>query len=170
MNILDAIITRRSIRKFTDEAVSKEDIETLLKAAMYAPSAGNAQPWDFIVVTKQKARDFLSTSHPYISMAKQAPLAIIVCANLKKEKYPGFWQQDCSAAIQNILLAAHGIGLGAVWTGIYPIQERVEIISEYFNIPQNIIPVGALIIGHPDQKTSTPDRVNPACVHFETFF
>ncbi len=169
MDVLEALFTRRSIRKFKEKEVSQENIDLLLKAAMYAPSAGNAQPWEFIVVTSQKGRDFISTTHPYVGMAKQAPLTIIVCANLKKEKYPGFWQQDCSAAIQNILLAAHALGLGSVWTGIYPIEDRVKLISDYFNIPENIIPLGALVIGYADQQPSQAQRYNTACIHYEKF-
>jgi len=130
MEILEAIKTRRSIRKFTDKKVSKEDINTLkvskedintlLEAAMQAPSAGNQQPWEFIVIDDRKILDVIPDFHPYSKMLKESPIAILVCGKIDATKYCGYWVQDCSAATQNILLAAHGVGLGAVWLGIYP--------------------------------------------------
>lgn len=123
------IITRRSIRQYTKQSVEKDKIEILLKAAMSAPSAGNQQPWDFIVVIQKeiikKVRQ-VSQARSYAAPLEGAPLCIIVCGNLQKERYPGNWILDCSAATENMLLASHAIGLGAVWIGIYPEQDRID--------------------------------------------
>ncbi len=169
MNTLEAIATRRSIRKYKQDAVSEEQITTLLKAAMLAPSAGNAQPWEFIIVQRQETKDLIAQYNPYAGMASHAPLSIVVCGNLQKERFPGYWVQDCSAAIQNILLAAHEIGLGTVWTGVYPIQDRVENYSKVFSLPEHIIPLGIIVVGYPDQKTGEADRYDSSKVHYETF-
>ena len=167
MDTLEAIMTRRSIRKYTDQPVSDELIEKLLEAAMMAPSAGNQQPWQFVVVqdkvTLSKIKDF----HPYAGMAAKAPLGILVCGDTSLEKYPGFWVQDCSAAIQNLLLAAHAEGLGAVWTGIYPEMDRVEGCRKIFSLPENIIPLAFIPIGYPDQNPSSKSRFQAERVHKE---
>ncbi len=123
---LKAIHSRRSIRKFEDKAVSEENIKDILSAAMMAPSAGNAQPWQFVVVDDRDKLNAVPDINEYAAMAKNAPLGILVCGDLSLEKYAGYWVQDCSAAIQNLLLATHAKGLGAVWTGIHPIEGRVQ--------------------------------------------
>jgi len=115
MDAIEAILTRRSIRRFRDEPVSDDLIETLLRAAMAAPSAGNQQPWHFVVIRDRETLDTTSTVHPYATMAAEAALAIVVCGDTTLEMHKGFWVQDCAAAIQNLLLAAHASGLGAVW-------------------------------------------------------
>jgi len=152
MDILEAIKTRRSIRKFTDKPVSKDDIDTLLEAAMQAPSAGNQQPWEFIVIDDRKILDAIPKFHPYAEMLKESPIAILVCGKFDATKYCGYWVQDCSAATQNILLSAHGIGLGAVWLGIYPQQERVDGIKDLFGLPGDIYPLSLIALGHPNEK------------------
>lgn len=108
MDIFEAMFTRRSIRKYTQDPVDDEDLKLLLKAAMLAPSASNRQPWHFVVVRDANVRAAIAERHPYAKMAADAPLLIVVCADLNEEKTPGFWVQDCSAATQNILLAARG--------------------------------------------------------------
>lgn len=169
MHVLDAIRTRRSIRKFTPDPVSSSQIRTLLEAAMMAPSAGNAQPWQFIVVEDRNTLAQIPEIHPYAAMSREAAVGILVCGDLSREKYPGFWVQDCAAAVQNILLAAHGLGLGAVWTGIYPDEGRMARFRERFSLPPNIIPLAFIPLGHPAQNLSVADRFDPTRVHHNTW-
>lgn len=169
MDIMQALNTRRSIRKFTDEPVSDEALKHILEAAMMAPSAGNGQPWEFIVVTDEAVRKQVSETHPYIKMAAKAPAGVLVCGNLSKEKFPGYWMQDCAAAMENLLLAVHGLGLGAVWTGVYPKEDRVKAFTELFKLPKNIIPFGYAPIGHPAQTVTSESRYTEANVHYNSF-
>jgi nitroreductase len=165
MEVLEAIHTRRSIRKYTADPVSEETIRQLLGAAMMAPSAGNQQPWHFVVITDKAQLERVKTVHPYVNMAPKAPLAILICCDETLEKFPGFWPQDCSAAMQNLLLAAHGLGLGAVWTGVYPYGDRIERFREIFNLPLHIIPFSFAVVGHPAQKGGCQDRFREDRVH-----
>lgn len=162
MELFEAIRTRRSIRKFAPGGVAPEDLETMLRAAMMAPSAGNAQPWHFVVVDDRALLDAVPAFSPYAAMAKHAPLGILICGDLSQEKYPGYWVQDCSAAMQNLLLAAHGLGYGAVWTGVYPMPDRVRGFKELLGLPHHLIPLGFAVMGRPDQSPSHPDRYAPA--------
>ena len=165
MDANQAIRSRRSIRSFTEETISPETIESLLRAAMAAPSAGNAQPWRFVVTEDRSLLEKVSTTHPYAAMAKEAPLAIIVCADPSAERYPGFWVQDCSAAVENLLLAAHASGLGAVWCGVHPNEAVVVGIRDLFAIPQDIVPLALLVIGHPKETKPPAERFEPGWVH-----
>jgi nitroreductase len=165
MNTIDAILTRRSIRKFTDQPVSPEMIRGLLEAAMSAPSAGNEQPWQFIVLTERQTLDAIPSFHPYAAMVRDVSVAIVVCGDVALEKYKGFWVQDCSAATQNILLAAHEMGLGAVWTGIYPMEERVEGMRRLLGLPEHVIPLALIPIGYPAQKAGRQDRFREERIH-----
>lgn len=167
MDALEVLFTRRSIRKYADAPVSDEDLKLLLRAAMAAPSANNAQPWQFIVVRDQAQREAVARHHPYAQMAPKAPLCIVVCGDLCKEKTPGFWVQDCSAAIQNIMLAARALGLGTVWTGVHPVEERVAGIRRVFNIPDGVIPLGIVVVGHPAQPFSEQDRYDEHKVRYD---
>ena len=173
-NILDNaaiknILTRRSIRKYTRRLVEKEKIEILLKAAMSAPSAANEQPWDFIVVTDKKTISKVCQASPYTTPLKRARLCIIVCGNLQKEreKFRGHWVLGCSAATENILLAANAIGLGAVWIGLYPVQDKMESISTTFSLPEHIKPMAVISIGYPAEKKDPADRFIDTNVHWE---
>lgn len=167
MDVFDAMLTRRSIRKYTDEAVSEQDVQRILDASMMAPSAGNAQPWQFVVVRDREKLNRAGDIHPYASMAKKAPLGILVCGDLSLEKYQGFWVQDCSAAVQNMLLAIHGLGLGGVWTGIYPLDDRVGGFRELLDLPERIVPLAFVVIGHPAQRLKSGRRYKPERVHYE---
>jgi len=167
METIEGLFTRRSIRKYTDKDVSDEDIRTILKAAMYAPSAGNQQPWHFIVIRDRAILDKVPEVHPYSKMIQNAPVAILVCGDTSAEKYPGYWVQDCSAATENLLLAAHGLGLGAVWLGVYPRGERVEGISSLFGLPEKILPLALIPIGHPDESKPDPNRYNEGRIHHD---
>lgn len=169
MDIFEAIVTRRSIRKYTDQPVTDEDIRVVLNAAMMAPSAGNAQPWHFVVVREAGLKARVAELNVYAAMARTAPAGILVCGDPRLEKYPGFWVQDCSAAIQNMLLAAHGLGLGAVWTGIYPVAERVEGFRDVFGLPAEVVPLGYIVLGYPDQHPQSASRFREDRVHWEVW-
>ncbi len=170
MDVLEAIHTRRSIRKYEEgRDISEEQVRTLLAAAMTAPSAGNAQPWHFVVVRDPAIRERLSRTHPYVGMAATAPVVVVVCAEPALEKYPGYWVQDCSAATQNLLLAACDLGLGTVWTGLYPMEERCKAVAEILNLPQGVIPLSLVPVGHPVQEFKHQDRYKEERVHRETW-
>ncbi len=165
MELLEAIYTRRSIRQYQDRPVSEEAVRTILGAAMMAPSAGNVQPWQFIVVTDPLQMNRVKDVHPYVGMAAGAPLGILVCGDLSLEKFPGFWVQDCSAAMQNLLLAAHDLGLGAVWTGVHPIEERVERFRTIFELPEQVVPLGLAVIGWPVKPGRRKERYKAERTH-----
>ena len=165
MDALDAIFTRRSIRKYTAEPVSDQDIETLLRAGMAAPSAGNQQAWEFVVIDDREVLDAIPGVHPYAQMCTEAPLCLAVCADLSREKYAGFWVQDCSVAIQNILLAAHASGLGAVWLGIAPGADHAHQVAGLLKLPQGIEPFALVVVGHPAETKTPDDRFDPGKTH-----
>ena len=165
METLEAIFTRRSVRDFTHDPVSQEEIEKLLKAGMQAPSAGNEQPWHFVVIDDPDILHAVPEFHPYSKMLLDAPLAIQVCSDRKLEIKRASWIQDCSAATQNILLAAHAMGLGAVWLGIFPKSERVFGMQKLLNLPKDIRPFGLIAVGHPNNKPEPVDRFKEARVH-----
>ncbi|MDD2487911.1 MAG: nitroreductase family protein [Bacteroidales bacterium] len=148
--VMKNILERKSVRTYANKKVEKEDIETLLRAAMAAPSAVNAQPWVFIAIDDRQILDNLASQLPNAKMLSQAQAAIIVCGNMEKAlqgEGREYWVQDCSAATQNILLAAESMGLGAVWTGVYPKKERVNIIQTEMLLPSHIVPLCVIPIG-----------------------
>ncbi len=167
MELMEAILTRRSIRKFKKEAISKELIEKLLRAAMAAPSAGNRQPWHFIVLTEHVVMDKIPEFHPHSKMLTQAAAAIVVCWDKNSELAEGYGIQDASAATENILLAAHASGLGAVWLGIFPREHRVESLKKLLGLPDHIMPLGVVALGYPAEEKPPEDRFDPAKIHFE---
>ena len=169
MDTLEAILTRRSIRKFLPKAVSRTEIEELLQAAMAAPSAGNAQPWLFLVITDKVKLAQIPSIHPYAAMCPESAACILVCSDPRVEKYAGFWPQDCSAATQNLLLAARARELGTVWCGIYPIEERMRAFRGMFGLPEAVMPFALVALGHPDQPFGRRDRYDAARVHWETW-
>lgn len=164
---LPTILGRRSIRRFRCEAVGTSDLEALLRAAMAAPSAGNQQPWQFVVIRRRQDLEAIPTIHPHAAMACKAPLAILVCGDLAGARYPDYWVQDCAAATENLLLAAHALGLGAVWCGVYPNLERVAAFRERFGIPGEIFPMALVVVGHPAETKPPADRYDPGRVHWE---
>lgn len=168
---IENIMTRASVRTYTAELVDSADVITLLKAGMAAPTAMNRQPWVFVVITDAARRAAMAAELPYCKMAATAPLLIAVCGDKAKfiEDAPEYWVQDCSAATENILLAAHAIGLGAVWTGVYPVQDRVEMVSKALGLPEGIIPLNIICIGHPDSDNPAKDKWDPAKVHYNMF-
>lgn len=179
MDALKAIQTRRSIRKYTKQPIEKEKIEILLKAAMSAPSAGDLQPWDFIVITQREKIKEIRQVHRYAKPLEGAPLCIIVCGALGRKRVwtnklrkllrirYTYWVLACAAAVENMLIAAHAIGLGAVWIGIYPEQDRIRYISNMFGLPRNIRPMAVISIGYPAQVRDPVDRFNEGYIHWE---
>jgi nitroreductase len=167
MDILEAIITRRSIRKYADKPVTDEMIEKLLKAAMYAPSAVNKQPWHFVVFRNPETMLQVMRVHPNAAMLKDAGAAILVCWDENLQHDAGYGPVDCAAATQNILLAAHGIGLGAVWVGIYPRPHRIESIHQIFHLPAHVKPFAIVSIGYPAEKKAIPERFIRTRIHLE---
>ena len=166
MDAMDALFSRRSIRKYTSEPVTEEVLREILEAGMSAPSAGNQQPWHFIVINDRKILDYIPSFHPHSQMLKEAPVAILVCGDLKLEKHVDYWVQDCAAATENLLLAVHAKGLGAVWVGIYPRQERVEGLRKLLGIPEHVTPLSLVPVGYPaESKPARPDRYNAAKIH-----
>lgn len=169
MNTIDALLTRRAVREFTSEPVTQEQVNTILCAAMHAPSACNQQPWHFIVVDRREGLEAIAQLHPYAQMLLQAPLAIIVCADLSLETCPGNWVIDCSAATQNLLLAAHALGLGSVWVGIYPGEERMKDIRQLVGIPAFAQPLCLVAVGHASQPLPQVDRFKPERIHYNAW-
>ena len=166
---MDAILTRRSIRHYTAQPVAEELITGFLKAAMAAPSAGNEQPWEFVVLTERTILDRIPSFHPYAAMLKEAPAAILVCGDLAREKHEGYWVQDCSAATENILIAVNEEGLGAVWLGIYPREERVRGLRQLLSIPETIVPFALVAIGYPAEKKEPADRFDASRLHYNSW-
>lgn len=169
MELFEAIHTRRSIRQFTDAPVTNEQVEKVLRAAMAAPSAGNQQSWRFIVVRDAATRTRLAEATPYSSPAGRAQLVIVVLGDTRENKHPGYWVQDCSAATENLLLAAHGIGLGAVWMAVHPVEERVSNVADIVGPPEGVVPMCMIAIGGPAAPGPEVDRFKPEFVHAESW-
>ncbi len=161
--LIQTIFARRSIRRYTDEPVGEADVQTLLEAAMAAPSASNRKPWYFVVVTERATLDRLAEVHPHGKMLFDAPLCIAVCGGPTASER--FWVQDCSAATENLLLAAAGLGLGAVWLGVYPRQDRVAAVQDVLGIPEAIAPLNLISIGHPAEEKEPRTQYDASRVH-----
>ena len=168
--VLENIATRASVRAFKRDAIPNDLIQKLLKAGMAAPTALNAQPWHFIVIHDQGQLSSLSVASPYTGLLADAPLAIAVCGDITK-KAPGdegiYWSQDACAATENILLAAHAMGLGATWTGSYPIEARYKLAQKVLSLPDNLIPVSIIAIGYPAVTVAPKDKWNPNNVSYQ---
>jgi len=169
MDAIDCILTRRSIRKYTRQSIPDEIIKELLEAGVSAPSAGNQQPWQFIIIDNREVLDESSQVLPNGKLLKDANKAILVCGDLNLETHKGYWPIDCSAATQNILLAAHAKGLGACWLGIYPREERVENLKKLFKTPEHIIPFSVISLGFPDEESKKVDRYDDSKIHKNTW-
>lgn len=167
MEVKEALLKRRSIRKFTDEAVSKEMIEELLHAAMSGPSACNKQPWEFYVVTKEETLQELKKASRFTNM--DAKLAIIICGNLSRAlpmQLADYWIQDCSAAAENIFLRAVDLGLGTVWCGIHPQKRAEKNVAKLLELSAKQIPLNIMFIGHPDEFPEARDQYEEKMVHY----
>ncbi len=166
---LSVIQERKSVRKFTSEPVSRKDIETLMRAGMAAPSGMDKRPWQFIAITDKSIMQKIRKFQPYAGGLDTSPAAIVVCGDLKKSSpnVPEFWITDTCAATQNILLAAESMGLGAVWCGLYPQKERMEKTREVLDLPEYIMPLCVIPIGHPDGTQYPKDKFDPSTIHWE---
>lgn len=167
MKVMEAILKRRSIRQFTNQPIAKDDLTTLLRAAMMAPTARNCQEWEFVVVRDKNTFKEMMHVHPYAKMLEQAACAIIVCGNTQREHAPGYWMADCGAATQNILLAATSLGIGSVWLGVYPNEERMNGLAQILGLPDYVKPLNIIALGYPAEKKEDLDRFDPAKIHVE---
>ncbi len=166
---LEVIHNRKSVRHFTDQPVSKKQLETLLRAGMAAPTAVNRQPWAFYAVTERETLDALGEQLPYAKMLFQAQAAIVVCGDMEKAgnlKDKGYWVQDCSAASENILLAAESIGLGAVWTAAYPYDDRTNAVISELSLPKKHVPLNVIPIGYPTGEDKPKDKWKPENINW----
>ncbi len=177
MEKIDFILTRSSVRRFS-RALTAEETEKLLRAAMAAPTAMDYQPWHFVVIndneTKNKLRSFL----PYAKMINEDCTGIVVCGDIalyedvsrrEGEDNTLYWVEDCSAASENLLLAAHALGLGAVWTGIFPLESRISKLRETLSLPENIVPLNLILAGLPLAEGRVKDKWDPSKIHYEKF-
>lgn len=169
MEAIEAIMTRRSIRRFTDEAVTEAELDTVLRAAMAAPSASNEQSWRFVVVRDRDVLTRLSEATTFAGALAGAPVGVVVCADRLALRYPGFCVIDCSAAIENALLASHAIGLGGVWIGVHPVPTFVHAVRRVIRAPRRVVPMSMVALGHPAESKPAADRYDPAKVHLETW-
>ena len=161
---LEIIHARKSVREYAaDKQISKEDLETIIRAGMAAPSARNIQPWHFVVVSEPAVMQELAEKLPYAKMLSQAPLAMVVCGDTTKSSY---WYVDCSAVTENILLAVEALDLGAVWTAAYPYNDRMNVVVENLNLPENILPLAVIPMGYPQGEQKSKDKYEPAKIHY----
>ena len=168
---IENIMTRTSIRQFKAQPVEQDKVDILLKAAMAAPTALNLQPWHFIVINDKETIALLSGKQP-----TNAPLMIAVCGDTDKTmlpdgstKLPDFWVEDVSAATENLLLAAHALGLGAVWTGVYPAMDRTAEVANVLNCPQNIVPLAVVRVGYPDESPEPKNKYKEENISYNKF-
>jgi len=166
---MNAIFIRRSIRKFEDKTIEQEKINKILRAGMQAPSARNRQPWQFIVITDKKIKEDVLKFSPYAGVAANAGTIIIILGEFADVPGGAFVQQDIGACTQNILLQIVEEGLGGLWMGCYPNQERADYLIKYFNLPENIIPVSVVAAGYSEQKNEFIDRYNPDKIHYNKY-
>ena len=168
--VIETIMTRTSVRAFTDRPIEDEKVEQILRAGMAAPTAVNKQPWAFVVVKSREQLDRLRDTNPNARMLASAQLAVVVCGDMTKAiegPMQSFWIQDASAATENILLAAHALGLGAVWTGVYPHPERAAAVSEVLGLPEYAVPLCVIPMGYPAESPQPKDKWKPENVHYD---
>jgi nitroreductase len=167
LNTFEAILTRRSIRKYKDTPVPQESFDKILKAGMYAPSAMNLQPWDFLIFdTAESIQKCIASVTHGENILKQSPAAILVCGDNKTEQNVDYIIQNCSAAVQNMLLQIHEMGLGACWIAVYPLEEVIKNLRNTFSIPEHIIPVALISIGNPAEEVIAEERYKKDKIHF----
>lgn len=171
---LECIMTRTSVRSYTDTPVDTATITKILRAAMAAPTAANQQPWQFVVVTDQALKDSITAAFEYTKMVEHCSFAVVVCgdmANLFQGDIPegGFWVEDCSAASENMLLAAHSLGVGGVWCGIYPLKDREARLRAILNIPDTLTPLNVMAFGYPAAPATPKDKWTPSKIHYNAF-
>jgi nitroreductase len=172
MDFIDSVImSRASARDFTGEEIPRETLIRIVKAGMAAPSAMNAQPWEFVLVTDRLKLDELCAELPYAKMLEKACAAVVVCGTPEKnESARRHWNDDCAAASENILLAAHALGLGAVWTAVNPDPQRLEVVRRLLGIPESVVPLNVIPIGRIAGKAPAPkDKWNPKILRFDSW-
>ena len=169
MEAMEAILSRRSIRRYTPDPLPEEAVRRVLEAGMAAPSAGDERPWHFVVITDKEMLAAIPGFHPLARFVPNAAAAILVCADVALSKYPpaDWWVQDCSAATQNILLAAHAAGLGATWLGVHPVQTRVDGFRALCRLPDSIVPFSLVSLGFPAVRKEREPRFDPSRIHRE---
>lgn len=168
---MNSIFQRRSVRTYLEKPVEPEKIENLLRAAMQAPSAGNQQASEFLVVQNAAALEQLSQMSPYAGLLAKAPLAIVLLGNTERMKFSENWEQDLGAAAENLLLEATELGLGAVWLGVHPLKERINAVKSQFSLPEKLRPFAVVAVGYPKEGNANHfvDRWNAERVHYEKF-
>lgn len=159
---IETIMSRKSVRQFLDRPVEGEKVDLLLRAGMAAPSGKNIRPWHFVVVDDRETLDKMAEGLPYAKMLLQAPMAIIVCGDITQSSY---WYLDCSAAAENILLAAEALGLGAVWTAAYPYDDRMQVVMKHTGLPGHIHPLTVIPVGYPRGETPAKDKYDESKIH-----
>jgi nitroreductase len=162
---VEVILSRRSIRKYTDRIIEEATLETLLRVGMSAPSAHDQRPWEFILVDDRKTLEAITLFHPYSKMLHNAPAAIVVCGRTSNIKSTGFWPLDCAAATMNILLAAHALGIGSVWLGVYPVEYLVSRVGALVGVPEDVTPFSIVSLGYPAEEKEPSKRYDLARVH-----
>lgn len=167
MDLTEAILDRRSIRKYSGEPVNDNIIDQVLQAGFYAPTARNTQSNEFIVVRKKEVLQRLSEVHPYGKMLAEAAFAVVVCGSRAREEHESYLNTNGCAAMQNMLLMAHSLGLGAVWLGVYPRTDRMTGIATVLNIPADYMPVQMFAAGWPAEQRPRPDRMHPHRIHYD---
>ena len=164
--VLDNIFARKSVRSYLDKGVEKEKIDLMLRAGMAAPSAKDLRPWEFVLISDRNKLDSMATALPYAKMLKDARYAIVVCGDSARSS---LWYLDCSAATQNILLAAESLGIGAVWTAAYPYEDRMEVVRDQVKLPDNILPLCVIPFGYPATKEQPKQKFDEKKIHNEQY-
>lgn len=168
MKAMEAILSRRSIRKYTSQRVSDELVTELLKAAMSAPTAAS-QPYHFVVIRDRNILNAVTGFHPHAHMLEQASVAIVVVGDPTIETLKERWVLDCAAATENILIAANALGLGGCWVGIYPVEDRIRSLRELLNMPDHVVPLSMVSVGYPAERKQPPDRFRQDKIHYESW-
>lgn len=170
MDTITAIMTRRSIRKFTHKPVPDKAIDTILRAAFVAPSAQDQRPWHFVVIRSKPVLEELSRRMEFCDMLAEATAGFLICGDERLEKIKGYWVQDCSACTQNVLLAAHAMGLGAVWIAVHPgLPNRMNGLRALLGIPEEVTPLALVALGHPAEQLLPEDRYDNNKVHYDNW-
>ncbi len=166
MDAIKSIYTRRSVRKYTDKEIPKDIIEKILKAGFSAPSAANQQPWHFIIIDEKNILNKIPGFHKRAEFITKAKKAILVCADKKLEKFKNYWPVDCSAATENMLIAARALGLGSCWVGIFPQENRIKELKNIFKLPDSVIPFSIVSLGFTNENQEGVNRYNEDRIHY----
>lgn len=160
---IETILSRKSVRDYTNRPVEQEKVDLLLRAGMAAPSGRDLRPWELVVVNDRGVLDSLASALPYAKMLAKAPMAMIVCGDTTRSSY---WYLDCSAAAENILLTAEALGLGAVWTAAYPYRDRMAAVAGCTGLPAQVLPLTVIPIGYPQGVHTPKDKFDTTRIHY----